>query len=163
MSRRLYITGEISIASYGEFSRQLGEMEDEATESIEVEIHSDGGDLESAIAYYSRISESSCRVDTTVYGTVSSSAVLILAAGHKRKMHKNAWVMVHQSVDALDDTAKELRSQIDRVDQLDKQYCALLAASSNKSVEEWEQLNARTTYLSAEDCRDMGLVEVFGE
>lgn len=151
---KLYIIGEINEESYLKFSEELSDIEDneEPGHTIEVEMNSHGGCAIDAIAFYDRIKNSRCKVNFTVYGQVSSAAVLVFAAGNKRVMAPEAWMMVHEDEDKLSTRTSGFERHASHMRMFETQWCRLLSLNSNITAEAWAELHQKTTYLTAKDC-----------
>jgi ATP-dependent protease ClpP protease subunit len=160
----LYITDEISVESFAVFSAELRDIEQKGkTSMVVVELTSTGGFAEAAIAFYSRIKGCQIPIEIRVLGPCHSAAVLVLAAGDLRKMAKEAWVMVHEeqidleelgvmSVSALEKYTRQLRAMED-------QWARLLEETTKVSASIWADFHKKETYISAVDCKAMGLIE----
>ena len=57
------------------------------------------------------------------------------------------------------ETASDIRSQNRLMDLLRNRYISKLVQYSNLTEEEWGELEHKTTWFSAEQARDMGLVD----
>lgn len=160
--RKINIIGEIDDNAYKEFVEALDNL-DEMLEGddITIELSSFGGDALTALAFYDRIR--SCKSDVTIIATglVASAAVIILAAGDKRCMTKNAWVLVHEDMPAADEGARvtsfERAAKIAR--QLEVQWNKILEERTGVSEEIWEDLHKQERYLTSIDCKKLKLIE----
>lgn len=161
LERKINIIGEIDDTSYAEFVEQLDDLESIIDDDITIELNSCGGDAISALAFYDRIRLSKNNITIYVLGAAQSAAVVILAAGDKRIMSKNAWVMVHEDTIVLPEDARvsdvEKNAQVSR--RLEDQWNKILEQETGTSAETWEQLHAEETYLDANECLKLGLVD----
>jgi len=157
---RIAIIGAIDEGAYLSFSNTLREYEQKKCDTVFVELSSGGGTAYDALSFYSRIRLSPCHITIFVTGLVASAAVLVLAAGDRRIMTKESWVMVHEDqahkltarVSELEKTGRHLR-------RLETQWNNLLAAKTTLSAAGWGRLHKTETYLSPEDCLRHGLIE----
>lgn len=163
MTKQLYITGSISIKKFNKFSRQLSFIENNYPKdtTINVELSSEGGDTYAALAFFDRIRASHLTVNITVFGPCFSAAVLILGAGDKRFMGKSAWVMTHEDSYSLEDpmSVTELERHAKHSRALEDQWAARLASVTKSTEEVWKILHKTETYLEAEKCLELGLVD----
>jgi len=156
---RIHIIGDITHEAFVDFDTALCTAE-EANEEVEVILSSDGGNAQIALAFFDRIQSADVTVTIVGTGLVASAAVLILAAGHKRQITKNAWVMVHEEslsdlsgdVTAIEREAKQLRSY-------ENQWTALLASVTRTSAEQWTHLHKAEVHIPALQCLAYGLIE----
>ena len=162
LKRKLYIIGEISDAAYTKFSKQLYNRELESTKPIEIELMSEGGDPIAALAFAGRIKTSKCDIHITAFGQVASAAVMILASGDYRQMQRNCWMMVHQggaSLEADDDGVRQVENYAKQLRKLEDQWSDLLATYTGTDSEVWENLHLEKTYLTAEECLILKIVD----
>ena len=161
-SRKIIIAGGIDWETYEKFSSELEAFEsenDSPTLDVVVEVASGGGDAIVALAISARMRNSPCLIRTVCYGQASSAASLILASGDYRVITKEAWVMVHEDSGEVTGDVVGMEVEIKQKRRLEKQWCKLMAANSDLSAEVWEKLNKRTTYLSADQCMQAGIVD----
>lgn len=160
-ARKINIIGDIDEVAYKEFVERMDEI-DEMLEGDDVliELCSHGGDAMVALAFHDRIIRSKNPITIVATGMVASAAVIILAAGDKRHMTKSAWVMVHEDTVPVteDDKVSQIEKQAGISRQFEVQWCNLLAKRTKASSSRWETLHADETYLSAEECLELGLV-----
>jgi ATP-dependent Clp protease protease subunit len=155
----IQIVGDITEEAYALFSKELAELESGKTKKVTVELFSHGGDAHAALAFYSRIINSPCTITIRAMGYVASAAVLILAAGDHRIMAKEAWVMVHEDSGELSGDVVSLEREARQMRQLETQWARLLAERTDISAGEWTEMHKETTFLTAGDAWDMGLVD----
>ncbi len=161
---KLYIIGDINDESYKEFSEALSHIEllnnPDTSGSVEIELNSGGGDAVTALAFFSRMRTSPFKFEVTLHGCAMSAAVLILAAGDVRRMAREAWVMVHEDSETIKNAfVKTIEKRADQLRMLEEQWNELLASRTKTTVDTWHHLHDDETYLNAEDCLVMGLIE----
>lgn len=153
------IIGEINSEGFEAF---VTAVEAETAKLISINLFSYGGSAEAALAFCSYMRMRKDKVfSITAYGSVESAAVLILAAGHRRKMTKEAWVMVHES--PIDKTAYPSTTAHERASaqlrRMEDQWNDLLAERTKASAPVWGSMHIETTYLDAEECLELGLID----
>lgn len=157
---RIQIVGSIDEDMYREFSEKLHEFEAKKVRDVFVELSSVGGHAYDALAFYSRMRLSPCNITVLAYGLVASAAVLVLAAGDRRLMTKEAWVMVHEDsvhkfsgdVEEVEKAAKQLRVSED-------QWNVLLEDRTGTVWSHWEKLHKAEVFLTAMTCLNLNLVQ----
>ena len=160
LDRKLYINGEISNESFLLFSKKLSRLEVLFPgQAIQVEITSDGGDSEAGLAFFDRIRNSPSPIVTVAYGLVASAASLVFAAGHKRFMAPNAWLMVHEETPKLCSTVSAMEKDLKHFRVIEDQYSTLMASVSTTDKHQWDRLNMNETYISAEECLKLGIAD----
>lgn len=146
--------------TYLEFSEQLTELENKSNcDNVYIELCSEGGEAYAALAFYSRMRSTTCPIYIKSYGLVASAAVLILAAGGHRQLSREAWVMVHEDEGTQEGSVSLLEVQIKQGRRLEDQWNTLLSSRTNTTSDGWAALHKSTTYLSAEECLKLGLID----
>jgi ATP-dependent Clp protease, protease subunit len=164
LRRKIYITGGIDEMSYLAFSKRLTVLEKQAgrvNKHIDIELCSHGGETYYALAFAARMRLSKCPLHVYAYGLVASAAVLILASGTsgKRFMSKEAQVMVHEDQDKLKGSVSTLKREISVLQCLEEHWNSLMEERTGTASSEWSELDQKTTYLSADECLNLGLVD----
>lgn len=159
-TRKLYIIGDIDEEAYLNFTTQLAELEADGNKDVHVELNSGGGTAFDALAFYSRITTSPCDIIITARGVVMSAAVLILAAGDKRIMAAEAWVMVHEDSVKFKGNITNLEKEAKNRRMFENQWNYLLAERTHLSKEQWEAFHKEgDLYLSPNECYKYGLID----
>lgn len=157
------LIGDIEADLYKEFSEKLSKIERlTKTRSgiiVNLELSSKGGDIYTALAFSARMRLSPIEFVVTAHGLVASAATLILASGSVRQMAKEAWVMVHDSSSKEKGSLSELETEIRHLRQLEDQWVDMLDKLTGTDWKIWEELQRKTTYLDAEQCLKLGLVD----
>ena len=157
--RKIYLVGSIDEEAFLNFCEKLDELE-ASPKPVEMILNSPGGSALDALAFYSRIKNSKCPINITVYGCCYSAAVLVLAAGHARRMTRESWVMVHEDSTTLKNRdTTNIEKEADQMRRNENQWNALLEKNSNITFQKWEYMHKSTTYLNARECLEIGLIE----
>ncbi len=158
--RKIHIYGDITDEAFVLFNRKLDKLESYNHDDIRITLISGGGDAYAALAFFDRIKASPCHIDIVVTGWAASAASLILASGDRRYMTKNAWVMVHEDSSTVkNQSVSEAEKNLGHARRLEDQWCKLFAGVTKASIKQWGLLNKAETYLTAEQCLKMGLIE----
>jgi ATP-dependent protease ClpP protease subunit len=158
--RKIYLIGTIDEAAYAKFTKKLSKYESiDSKAPVHIELNSLGGTGLDALAFYDRIKTSPCPVHITVYGCAQSAATLILAAGDFRVMGHEAWLMVHDDSGELSGNTGLLLKEAQHLEHREDQWAELLAANSETPAHVWRQLSKETTYLTAKQTYQYGLVD----
>lgn len=157
------IIGGIDENAYKSFVDELDE--NPKANAVMIELNSGGGSAYDALAFYSqirKIKEGGLMCGILATGVVASAAVLILAAGTKgqRQMTREAWVMVHEDTNKLKGSTTDLEREAKHMRRMEEQWNNLLAECTGTSAKAWEEMHKKTTYLSAEECLQLGLIDV---
>lgn len=160
-SRNLYLVDDVTPETYLKFSRRLALLEKSYPKGIvvDLELYSSGGEAYTALAFSSRILNSSLKIRITARALVASAAVLILASGHHRRMTRNSWVMVHEDSGEMSGKTADLEKAALHIRRLETQWNRLLGDLTTTPEYEWETLHSEETYIDAERCLALGLVD----
>lgn len=160
-SRKIYITGEITLDAFKKFSEDMSKLESRSTDLIDLTIASEGGDDYAALAFYDRIRASPCHVYGIATGLVASAASLILVGCHNRRITANSWVMVHETAHVMsqDIRTSQIEKEVAHSRRMEHQWSELFAKHTKTTYDLWVRLNADETYLSAKQCLELGVVD----
>lgn len=123
-------------------------------------ITSHGGDPDIALAIAGLLKQAD--VTTEIYGQCYSAAVLIFAAGKRRKVQKWAWIMVHEGSEAVDGNASSIKAHAKHMERIEQHWNGIMEELTGTDAKIWEKLNEKDTYLTADDCLKLNLAtEVF--
>jgi ATP-dependent Clp protease, protease subunit len=167
----IYVTGDIDEAAFKRFDMKLTRLESDSCSDtkayeIRVVLSSGGGSAYDALAFHDRIKHSPLYARVECYGTAFSAAVIILAAGDMRFMGANAWAMVHEDVTDVTkhDKVSNAEKSLGHSRRLETQWCSILEKDTGTKAEVWEKLHREETYLTAEECKSLGLIDtILGE
>jgi ATP-dependent Clp protease protease subunit len=128
-------------------------------------INSPGGDAFSGLALADQIErakKSGFRVTAHASGIVASAAVPVFAVCNERLAAPGTIFMVHETSIWKwpgRETASDIRSQNRLMNLLRDRYIQKLTQYSALEREEWEELEHKTTWFSAEKAKSWGLVD----
>lgn len=159
-TRKIYLHGEVNEEMALKFSRRISLLERESKKlPITIELSSEGGTAYDALTIASRMRISPCDISVECFGLVASAAVIILAYGDKRFMTKESWVMVHEDHGTGEGSVSDLERNIAHSRRMETQWYDLMAGVTITSSTQWAHLHKLTTYLTAEECLNLGLIE----
>ena len=166
--RRVFVTGSIDDESAKVVIQTLLHLEAEDPGTpIGMHIMSGGGKVYAGLAILDVMRSLSSPVHTTCVGHCESMAAVLLACGEpgRRYALPNARVMIHQPVRGASpskSSAKEALIQAQAIDQSRLRLCQLLAESTGRPLAELEALMDHDHYCSADEARELGLVDHIG-
>jgi ATP-dependent protease ClpP protease subunit len=152
---RHYLFGTIDFDS----AQSVFEFLDRCKGNAELLICSDGGTVGPALAIIGAMSKFKKVLTVIAYGQCDSAATIILACAPNRKMHKEAWFMVHDDDLSKDGSDKEIKANIKQLARENAQWDAILAAHSNITEDLWRKLSSKITYMNAEECLQIGVID----
>lgn len=152
------LTGSIDEAAYDRLCEYLN---DAGGIAVTIRINSGGGSHVDSLAIYSVLRSYKGSVTTLAVGTCQSAAVLVFAAGDIRVAAKETWFMVHEESGKISGSTSELKSEIAYQARQETQWSELMEYRTGCSRQTWDKLSRATTYLNAEEAKELGLVHSY--
>lgn len=133
--------------------------------NINLFINSPGGDAFSGLALADQIERARRKgfhITAHASGIIASAAVPVFIVCDVRLAAPGTIFMVHEA--ALwkwpgRETASDIRSQNELMDLLRERYIGKLTANSKLAKSEWEELEKKTTWFSAETALEWGVID----
>lgn len=153
-------TSGISAESITQFLR-----DNQSVDTINVHVNSKGGLVFEGITIYNVLKGSGKTVNVYVDGLAASIASVIAMCG-KVKMYPTSQLMVHNCWAYVCGNANDLRKMADQMDKvMESSKIAYLEKAGDKlSREKLDELLDAETYLTAQECFDLGLCdEIIGQ
>ena len=159
------IYSSISVSDAASFWSDISILEHSTNiRIIDLFISSPGGDAFYGLALAGQIMRArnkGFKIFAYATGIIASAAVPIFISADHRAADPGTIFMVHQAAIWKwpgRETSSDIRSQNKMMELLKKNYTSILAAHSNLSAEEWEELQEKTTWFNAEQALKWGLV-----
>lgn len=156
----LYIFGDIVDDAWFENEVEgaslCKEIQNIKSKQINVYINSYGGSVSSGLAIYNQLKQHSAKVTTICQGFGCSIASVIFMAGDERLVSNASLLMVHMPWTVCSGNAKELRKQAEDLDKIAQASITAYMEKINISEEELVELLDNETWLTAQECIDMG-------
>ena len=149
--RVIFLTGQVEDNMANLIVAQLLFLEaDNPEKDIHLYINSPGGVVTAGMAIYDTMNFIKPHVSTICMGQAASMGSFLLSAGEKGKRYAlaNSRVMIHQPLGGFRGQASDI--EINR----------LLAEHTGQPIEKLERDTDRDHFMSAEQARDYGLVDV---
>ncbi|MEB7863878.1 Clp protease ClpP [Staphylococcus xylosus] len=161
----IYIYGDIVSSKWDEtdvtavdFKNELNQLGD--ISEIDVHINSAGGNVFEGHAIYNMLKMHKAKVNIYVDALAASIASVIAMSGDTIFMHKNSFMMIHNSWIMTLGNSKDLRQTADLLDKTDQSSNnAYLDKATNLSEEELKQLLEAETWLTADEALEKGLAD----
>jgi ATP-dependent Clp protease protease subunit len=161
--RILFLWGEINPGSAGSLIMRLLELQEKGRErDINLYINSPGGMVDDTLAIYDTMQFLNCHVATYCVGQAASGAALILAAGAKGKRYAlpHSKIMIHQPWGGVTGQASDIQIQAEEILKSKRLLNEILAEHTGKSVEQIEAETERDRYLTPQEAKDYGIVDL---
>lgn len=161
----IYIYGDIVSSKWDEtdvtavdFKNELNQLGD--VSEIDVHINSAGGNVFEGHAIYNMLKMHKAKVNIYVDALAASIASVIAMSGDTIFMHKNSFMMIHNSWIMTLGNSKDLRQTADLLDKTDQSSNnAYLDKATNLSESELKQLLEAETWLTADEALEKGLAD----
>ena len=131
-------------------------------QDINIYVNSPGGSISAGLAIYDTMQYLSNAVATYCVGQAASMGALLLAAGAKGKRFclPHARIMIHQPWGGTQGSASDVSIQAEEILRMKKLLNEILAQHSGQAVKKVEKDSDRDNFMSAEEAKDYGLVDV---
>lgn len=140
------------------FKQQLDELGN--ISEIDVHINSSGGNVFEGHAIYNMLKMHKAKINIYIDALAASIASVIAMSGDTIFMHKNSFLMIHNSWIMTVGNAKELRDTADLLDKTDEaSNQAYLDRALNISEEELKELLDAETWLTASEALEKGFID----
>jgi ATP-dependent Clp protease, protease subunit len=164
--RIIFLTGPVYDEVSALICAQLLFLESEnPSQDISFYINSPGGVVSAGLAIYDTMQYVRSPVSTVCIGMAASMGSLLLTAGAKGKRFAlpNARIMVHQPSGGAQGQATDIEIQAREILTLRKRLNEIYVRHTGQPIEAIERKLERDSYMSAEESRDFGLVDVVVE
>jgi ATP-dependent Clp protease protease subunit len=135
---------------------------DDPDKDIHLYINSPGGSITAGLAIYDTMQFIRSDVHTTCIGQAASMGAWLLAAGAegKRTALANSRIMIHQPMGGARGQASDINIQAQEILKLRHRMNEILAAHTKREVSQIAADTERDYYMSAEEAKDYGIVDV---
>lgn len=122
-------------------------------------INSGGGSVFDAFAMMSALRAHNAKVTARVDGIAASAASFLLAAADEIIMFSEAWIMIHDATGRCWGRAEDMRETADWMDRVNAQLAGIYAKRSGRTQEEFADAMHATTWYTADEALEAGLVD----
>jgi ATP-dependent Clp protease protease subunit len=129
---------------------------------IHLYINSPGGSVTAGMAIYDTMQYIKCDVSTICIGMAASMGAFLLAGGAKGKRFAlpNAEIMIHQPLGGAKGQATDIKIVADHILRTREKLNTILAEKTGKPIEVIEVDTDRDNYMSAEEAKTYGLIDM---
>ena len=161
--RIIFLTGQIDDATANLVVGQLLYLETkDPSKDISLYINSPGGSVTAGMAIFDTMNYVKCDVSTICVGMAASMGAFLLAAGTKGKRIclPNSEVMIHQPLGGVQGQASDIKIAAEHILKTREKLNRFRAEATGKSIEEIARDTDRDNYMSAEEAKEYGLVDM---
>ncbi|MCY4644171.1 MAG: ATP-dependent Clp protease proteolytic subunit [Bacteriovoracales bacterium] len=128
-------------------------------------INSPGGTVYSGLGIYDIMQHISCPVHTYCVGLAASMGSILLTAGEKGHRHclPHSRIMIHQPLGGAQGQASDIQIQANEIQDLKMQFNRIYVKHTGQKYEEVETATDRDNYLSPDQAKEFGLIDVIIE
>ena len=138
-----------------------GQIYNTNIKKLKIIISSPGGDVDSAIRIYSYLKALSIDIETIAFSQIDSAANIIYSAGNKRIAIKGCRFFLHEGTFTTGSQTTTLHNHEETLSifkNLLKRHIDILSNETGKTPREINRLLQKSTILSAEEAKNIGLV-----
>jgi len=135
---------------------------DNPEKDISMYINSPGGVVTAGLAIYDTMQHIKPAVSTICIGQAASMGSVLLAGGNKGKRYSlpSSRIMIHQPSGGMQGQASDMRIQVKEIDRLQQDLYLKLSRDTGKTYEEIEKDCERDYFMSAEESKEYGLIDM---
>lgn len=134
-------------------------LEANPTGPLLLRVNSPGGSVFDAVAIYQALSGQRDRLTSRVEGLAASMASVVTLAASKVQMHRGAMLMIHNPSATTQGDSGDLRKMADLLDAIAADLANTYAARSQGNADQFLELMAKETWLTAEEAKHLGFVD----
>ena len=129
---------------------------------IALYINSPGGVVTAGLAIYDTMQFLTCDVATYCVGQAASMGAVLLTAGAKGKRYAlpNARIMIHQPLGGAEGQCTDIQIQAAEIQRMKQALNEILSSHSGQPLEKIFQDTERDNFLSAEQAKEYGLIDM---
>ena len=163
--RIIFLGEEVNDVTASLVIAQLLFLESEdPTKDIHLYINSPGGSVSAGFAIFDTMNYIKCDVSTICVGLAASMGAFLLAGGTpgKRMALPNAEIMIHQPMGGMPSgsQASDMEITTAHILKMKRKINEILAKETGKPVEVLEKDTDRDNWLTAEEAKAYGLIDV---
>ncbi len=160
----VYFYGPISrwgdqVQSVNSFSSQIQSLEATGVKTVNLRVHSHGGDVFEGVAIFNAIVNSSIKFNAYVDGVAASMASVIVLACDKVYMSSNAFMMIHAPAGGAHGSAKDLRKYADLLEKVEGTLCDSYVAKTGKDKSYIQKWMDGDNWFTAQEALSEGLID----
>ncbi len=126
---------------------------------INLRIHSQGGDVFSALSIIDIIHQLKCDVHTYIDGCAASGAAMIALHGKKRFIGKNSFMLLHQLRGSQSGKFEDMQDEIKNSEKIMKLIREMVKDNSKIEPKEIDEILKHEWWLTAAESMAYGLVD----
>jgi len=162
--RQIFLWGEINDESAEAIVKRILFFDMQSSDDITLYINSPGGVISSGLAIYDAMQFAKSNIVTVCMGQAASMAAVLLCAGTKgkRQAWEHARVLIHQPLISgnMFGPASDIQIQAEEMLRVRDNLNQILADHTGQSISKIQVDTDRDFFMSAEDAKKYGIVDV---
>lgn len=162
--RQIFLWGEINDESAEAIVKRILFFDMQSSDDITLYINSPGGVISSGLAIYDAMQFTKSNIVTVCMGQAASMAAVLLCAGTKgkRQAWEHARVLIHQPLISgnMFGPASDIQIQAEEMLRVRDNLNQILADHTGQSISKIQVDTDRDFFMSAEDAKKYGIVDV---
>ena len=163
--RIIFLAEEVSsVTAQLVIAQMLYLASEDSKKDINLYINSPGGSISDGMAIYDTMNFLKCDVSTICLGMAASMGAFLLAAGAKGKRYAlpNAEIMIHQPSGGIKPPAQatDIMITAQHIQKTKERINQILSENTKKTIKEIERDTDRDYYLSAQEAKEYGLIDL---
>lgn len=132
---------------------------------ISLYINSPGGSVTAGMAIYDTMNYIKCDVSTICVGMAASMGAFLLSSGAKGKRYAlpNSEIMIHQPLAGAQGQITDIKIHTERLIRIKDKLNHILSKNTGKPIEEIIRATERDNFLTAEEAKEYGLIDMVYE
>lgn len=126
---------------------------------IKLHINSYGGSVFAGLAAVDYIKNSKIPIHTIIDGCAASAATLMSCVGHRRFMHRNSCMLIHQLSGAMWGKFQEMKDDFENSEMLMEKIKKIYKENTKIPKKELDNILNHDLWWEAEKCLEFGLVD----
>ena len=126
---------------------------------INIYIHSEGGEVHSALSTFDLIHNNPVHINTIITGNASSAATIISMAGHTRKITANSYMLIHNISSVFWGKMHEFEDEMKNMAKLTTNLKKIYNECGNITKKQLDDLLRKDLLLDAKTCIRYGFVD----
>ncbi len=136
-------------------TRQIQDAKDSGADTLDVHIHSNGGDVNEGFAIHDALINSGLSINTIVDGNCFSIATVMFLAGSKRSVSKNAQLMIHNPWGFTGGTADDIEKYADTVRDAENKILDFYVLKTGSDRDSLKAMMDEETYIKADSAVEL--------
>lgn len=134
-------------------------VSDNPKKSIELHMHSPGGDMYSMMHLVDEILACPCQVKFFGGGEICSAASVVMCVCDERNLYPNTTIMVHDGSDWMEGNHTDVQIIAAESKAMRDRMFSIYASNSHMPVNFWNDIMQRDLYLTPEETIQLGLAD----